>query len=72
MIKQVMYRYLGTNGTLETPIHLEDVYYTRFLRLFAEPGMKLTKDNKTFFSIVRVDNEEELSLWHEVDEKVAK
>ena len=72
MTKQVMYRYLGTNGTLETPIHLEDVYYTRFLRLFAEPGMKLTKDNKTFFSIVRVDNEEELSLWHEVDEKVAK
>ena len=72
MTKQVMYRYLGTNGTLETPIHLEDVYYTRFLRLFAEPGMKLTKDNKTFFSIVRVDNEEELSLWHDVDEKVAK
>jgi hypothetical protein len=72
MIKQVMYRYLGTNGTLETPIHLEDIYYTRFCRLFAEPGMKLTKDNKTFFSMVRVNDEEELPLWHEVDEKLAK
>lgn len=67
MTKQVMYRYLGTNGTLETPIHLEDIYYTRFFLLFADPGKKLT-NGKEYLSMVRVNNEEELKLWREVNE----
>ena len=29
MTKQVLYRYLGTNGVIESPIHLEDIYYVR-------------------------------------------
>ena len=36
MKKQVLYTYLGTNGTLTTPIHLEDIYYVRKYRLWAE------------------------------------
>lgn len=65
MIKQVIYRYLGTNGVLETPIHLEDVYYTRFFNLFAEEGKKLT-NGTVFRSAVRV-NEDEVDNWYEVD-----
>lgn len=66
MIKQVMYRYLGTNGVLETPIHLEGIYYTRFYNLFAEDGKKLT-DGKKFVSYVRVEDENDLAVWQEVD-----
>lgn len=66
MIKQVMYRYLGTNGILESPIHLEDIYYTRFFNLFAAPGKKLT-DGVKYLNMVRVNDEEDLKLWHEVD-----
>jgi len=36
MIKEVMYVYLGTNGTICSPIHLEDIYYVRKYRLWAE------------------------------------
>ena len=27
MKKTVMYEYLGTNGTILSPVHLEDIYY---------------------------------------------
>jgi len=67
MIKQVMYRYLGTNGTLETPIHLEGIYYTRFFNLFASSGKKLT-DGTRYVSYARVNDEDELALWSEVDD----
>ena len=29
MTKTVLYKYLGTNGTIVSPVHLEDVYYIR-------------------------------------------
>ena len=42
MKKQILYRYLGTNGIIESPIHLEDVYYTRINVLTADLGKILT------------------------------
>ena len=33
MLKQVIYRYLGTNGIIESPVHLEDTYYIRLIQL---------------------------------------
>ena len=45
MIKQVTYTYLGTNGTLTTPIHLEGIYSVKKIVLTADEGKKLTKDN---------------------------
>lgn len=65
MIKTVLYEYLGTNGTLLTPIHLEDIYYIRKLRLHADDGKKLTKDNKDFVISVIIP-EDELGEWKEV------
>lgn len=65
MTKQVMYTYLGTNGVLTTPIHLEDVYYVRSILLLADKGMSLTKNDKNYVSSIRVP-EEEVEEWKEV------
>lgn len=66
MTKQVLYKYLGTNGVIISPIHLEDVYYIRNIRLTADPGKVLTKDNKYFIAQITVP-EEEANDWVEVD-----
>lgn len=65
MIKEVLYQYLGTNGTILSPVHLEDIYFIRKLRLNADNGKNLTKDNKTFVKSVVIP-EEELDEWKEV------
>lgn len=65
MTKHVMYTYLGTNGTITSMIHLEDVYYIRRIELIADKGMVLTKDGKTFTSTVLVP-EDEVDEWQEV------
>ena len=33
MTKTVLYTYLGTNGTITSTVHLEDIYYIRKYRL---------------------------------------
>lgn len=66
MTKQVLYSYLGTNGTITSPIHLEDIYYTRKIRLTADMHKILTKDNKNFYHQVII-SEDEVDNWREVD-----
>ena len=34
--KEVLYKYFGTNGTILTTVHLEDVYYIRMLSIMAD------------------------------------
>ena len=64
MKKTVIYKYLGTNGVLETPIHLEDTYYIRLIDLIADKGKILTNGElKTYFTRVP---EDDVSNWHEV------
>ena len=65
MTKEVMYMYLGTNGTICSPVHLEDIYYIRKIRLTADFGKLLTKDGKKFETRIIVP-EEESDLWLEV------
>lgn len=65
MTKQVYYTYLGTNGVIESPVHLEDIYYIRKLVLTADKGKRLTKDGKNFVTSVKIP-EEELAEWREV------
>lgn len=65
MIKQVTYTYLGTNGVLTTPIHLEGIYSVKKVTLIASEGKKLTKDNKRLVDKVTV-SETEVDLWKEV------
>lgn len=52
MIKEVLYEYLGTNGTILSPVHLEDIYYIRKFKLRADDGKQLTKDNKHFLKLL--------------------
>lgn len=67
MKKHALYTYLGTNGTITSPVHLEDIYYVLNYALDADEHKKLTKDYKTFFD-TRIVPENEVSEWVEVDE----
>lgn len=68
MTKEILYTYLGTNGTITSPVHLEDIYYTRKVRLTADAGKQLTKDDVNYSSVATVP-EEEVDLWKEVKKK---
>ena len=68
MKKEKYYTYLGTNGTITSPVHLEDIYYIRKVRLTADAGKQLTKDDVNYSSVVTVP-EEEVDLWKEVKKK---
>lgn len=65
MKKTVLYKYLGTNGIIISPVHLEDIYYVRLIKLEAEEGHKLTKDDKHFVQVIEVP-EDEVKEWKEV------
>ena len=65
MTKTVLYNYLGTNGTIISPVHLEDTYYIRKIRLTADKGKKLTNGNKILDSITVP--EEDVVNWVEID-----
>ena len=68
MTKEVIYRYLGTNGVIESPVHLEDIYYTRFFILHADEGKKLY-NGETYKNSVRI-TEDQLKDWVEVSPPV--
>ena len=65
MTKTVMYEYLGTNGTICSPVHLEDIYYVRKLKLIADNGRQLTRDGEVFYQTIIIP-EEDLEEWKEV------
>jgi hypothetical protein len=68
MTKTLNYVYLGTNGTIISPVHLEDVYYTRRYQLRADQGKFLTKDGLNFYKEFIV-GEDDVDNWVEVDAK---
>lgn len=70
MKKKVIYKYLGTNGVIESTVHLEDIYYVCLYALKAAPGMILTNGERKVYS-VRIPAEE-LSNWTEVIDDQAK
>ena len=64
MTKTVIYKYLGTNGVIESPVHLEDIYYIRLICLTADSGKVLT-NGATRVKTIRVP-EDEVENWREV------
>lgn len=66
MKKQIMYRYLGTNGVIDSPVHLEGIYSVKRIKLIADEGYLLTKDGKDFVKVVQLSDEAEVSEWREV------
>ena len=70
MKKTPIYTYLGTNGTITSPVHLEGIYSVLKYHLEVESSDKfLTKDDKTFVKIITVP-EDELEEWREVYQRV--
>lgn len=68
MKQTIMYRYLGVNGVIDSPVYLEGIYSVKNIILTAENGYVLTKDGKTFARSVRVP-ESEVADWREVKDK---
>lgn len=68
MRKSTVYRYLGTNGIIDSPIYIEGAYSVRYYSLFADEGKVLTKDHKRFVEMVTVP-EVDLDLWVEIDKE---
>ena len=64
MIKENIYIYLGTNGTITSPIHLEGIYSVKKIRLTADKDKQLT-DGKDFCNSILID-EVDLDKWYEV------
>lgn len=67
MKTKVLYRYLGTNGLIDSFVHLEDVYYVRMLEITPEEGMVLT-NGKYITHMARIP-EEELDQWQEIQDE---
>ena len=65
MVTEIRYTYLGTNGILTTPIHLEGIYSTKKYLLTADENKQLTKDNIHYFQSIEIP-EEDLNKWYEV------
>lgn len=67
MKKTKLYTYLGTNGTLTTPIHLEGIYSIEEIILTADLNKALTNDDgNTLVSSVKV-LKNEINDWKEID-----
>ena len=66
MIKQIMHEYLGTNGSICSPVHLEDIYYVRKYKLIADDKKLLVKGSRKEKSVLIP--EDDLDNWKEVEE----
>lgn len=66
MTKTIIYTYLGTNGTLSTPIHLEGIYSVKNYNLIADEDKLLTKDGINTYGHVIVP-ENEINQWYEIE-----
>ena len=65
MTTEILYTYLGTNGTVTTPVHLEGVPAMQKIRIKPDIGKKLT-DGTTVVTDAVVVSESEVSKWKEI------
>lgn len=71
MTKTLLYTYLGTNGTITSPVHLEGIYSIKKYRLIADTNKVLTSDDGVTTTKMVTIPENELDLWKEIDVKVS-
>lgn len=67
MKKEIYYEYLGTNGIIQSPVHLEDTYYIRKVLLIADKYKVLLKEGASTPVKTVLVPEEEVELWQEID-----
>jgi hypothetical protein len=70
MVKTLLYTYVGTNGTITSPIHLENIFSIKSYKLEAEANKMLTRDGTQLLKEAIVP-ESEVDLWKEVYTKVS-
>lgn len=66
MKKEKLYLYLGTNGTILSPVYLPDAYSVTKLQITAEDGKKLKNINNNNTCYFTTIPENELSDWKEI------
>lgn len=66
MKKEKLYRYLGRNGTITTPVKLESTEPINMIRLRASKDKILTNGDKKVYTVLIF--EDELSNWEEIDD----
>ncbi len=64
MKKNVIYRYLGANGVVDTPIRIEGAYSVKMYELIAEGRHTLSNGDVQINRVVIP--QEDLELWHEI------
>lgn len=64
MFNTQLYRYIGRNGTITSPIKLENIEPISMIKLQAEKGKILTDGNKKVYSVIIF--EDEISNWEEI------
>ena len=65
MEKDIIYRYVGTNGTIETGVHLPGVTAMKMYILYADYCKQVTKDGKEYYTVSPLVPEDELEEWYE-------
>lgn len=65
MTQQKIYTYLGTNGTITSPVYLPGIYSIEKINLIADDKKVLTDGKKKVGSIIVLP--EEVSKWTEID-----
>ena len=67
MTQQVLYRYLGTNGVIESPVFLEGIYSTHVNILTADADKILTNGTDLKYQVRCSDDE--IKNWREINAK---
>lgn len=65
MEKDIIYKYIGTNGTIETGVYLPGVTAMKMYRLYADYGKRVTNDGKEYYTVSPLIPEDELEEWYE-------
>ena len=66
MKKIKLYRYVGRNGFITTPILLDDIKHYVYYKIIPEYGKLITNGEKSLsYTIIP---EEELDQWYEIDD----
>lgn len=66
MKKTKLYRYIGRNGIVTTPVLLDDIKHYVYYHLSADKDKILTNGDRKTFSVDIP--EEEIDLWFEIEE----
>ena len=68
MTTKTLYKYIGRNGSVTTPILLDGINHIKLVELRAEAGYVVTNGKKSYYAVtVEADKAEE---WYEVIEDI--